>query len=488
MKFSNIKSYFKIFFTKLIKIFTRRLRLQLLLLTICAILISSISFFVLNKFISYRFFERTYLSFNKDEVNHNLNFKNLINSFSSINEKDLENSSKNNIINEIINKYSSDSQIYLTDWDGNILYASKDIYLKKIDINNVINMNYMTNYNNEDYLRVYCIKLKNTNYFLIYEAKLKESIEKSYATGESTTIAILISVFIFITIFLLATKNKIKYIEYISDSLKEISKGNLDYVVEIKGIDELATLSSNINYMEYELKDKIEKERKSEQTKNELITNISHDLRTPLTSILGYISLIIDEEYDNSAEMKNYLNIAYSNIKKLKTLIEDLFTFTMVSNATIELNKSEISLNDIIRQLIFEVSPIYQEKNINIFDIMPKEKLLIKGDGSKLSRVFENLLVNALKYSAPNTNVEISSEENDNYFIIKMSNTCNNLSQDDLDKLYDRFYRSDKSRNAKTGGNGLGLAIAKSIITLHEGEIWAILNNNKVTFNVKIFK
>lgn len=486
MKFFNIGLFFKKYFIKFVRNITKSLRLQLLLLTTFALLISLLNFFVLSKFISHTFFIRSYTI--TDENYHDFNIQELRNELSLLNNKNSNELEQNKTLTNLLTKFSSRSKIYLTGFDGKVVYSSNNTYIKEIDINNIISVISIKNDDSKNYISLYPIKIKSANYFLIYEANLRDTIETHYAVGESYGISAVVSFLIFIAIFLLGTKNKIKYIEYISFSLSKISTGDLNHSIEVKGFDELSSLATNINQMQLELKEKIEKERESEKTKNELISNISHDLRTPLTSVLGYISLILDKGYELPYEVKSYLDIAHGNIKKLKTLIDDLFTFTTVSNPSLVLNEATISLNDIIHQLIFELSPIYEEKTINIVDTMSKEKLLITADGEKLSRVFENLLVNAIKYSPDGETVTICSEINDDCFIIKISNICNTLSQDDLDKLYDRFYRSDQSRNSKTGGSGLGLAIAKSIVSLHNGDIWATLKDNKVTFNVKLFR
>lgn len=278
-------------------------------------------------------------------------------------------------------------------------------------------------------------------------------------------------------------------IEYISSSLREISKGDLEYNVEIKGYDELAILASDINYMEREIKEKIENERLAEKTKSELITNVSHDLRTPLTSVMGYMGLVKDKKYSSEEERDDYLNIAYNKAEKLKILIEDLFQYTKMNNEGLSLEKSEIDINELIRQLIMELSPTAEEKNIEFVDNMGNKRVIMNVDGDKISRVFENILSNAAKYSPSGEKISILCEDTSVSTIITIENLCGNgITKEELDKIFERFYRGDKSRNSDTGGSGLGLAIAKSIVDMHGGDIWANLNGDMVSFNVRLYK
>ncbi|CAM2760081.1 HAMP domain-containing sensor histidine kinase [Hathewaya histolytica] len=400
-----------------------------------------------------------------------------------------------------------DANVFLTDLDGNVKFSSKATYAEKINVYNIIDKMSKSklNYRNEDqvydrggsrssyrgereFYGFYPIKIGSSNYYLVYESML-DGVEMTTYTDASAFLSFILSFITFIVIFLMITKRKISYIEYISSSLREISKGDLNYNVEIKGYDELAVLASDINYMEREIKEKMENERLAEKTKNELITNISHDLRTPLTSVMGYIGLVKDGKYESEKEREDFLNIAYNKADKLKNLIEDLFQFTKMNNEGISLKKNDIDINELIRQLMVELSPSAEKKNIEIVDSMENNKVIMNVDGEKLSRVFENLLSNAIKYSEEEQKIKIFCKDTSINTVITVENTCNNdITREELDKIFERFYRGDKSRNSDTGGSGLGLAIAKSIVELHGGDIWAELNGNIVSFKVRLYK
>lgn len=290
----------------------------------------------------------------------------------------------------------------------------------------------------------------------------------------------------FIITFLLLTRKKMKYIEEISNGLLEISKGNLNYRVAKKGSDELAGLANYINYMASELNKKNEKERKTEKTKNELITNVSHDLRTPLTSIMGYIGLVKDKKYVDDAQMDEYMTIAYNKSEKLKILIDDLFEYTKLTNETITLNKEEVALNELLNQLTEELVPIFEENNLIVEREISKEKLIVNVDINKILRVFENLIMNAIKYSNKPSIVKVRLYKDKSDVIVSIENQGPQIPKEDLEKLFERLYRQDKSRTSSTGGSGLGLAIAKNIVLLHGGKIWAECEDENIRFFVKL--
>ncbi|AWZ49426.1 two-component sensor histidine kinase [Clostridiaceae bacterium 14S0207] len=403
-----------------------------------------------------------------------------------ISSDDFNNIRIKGILNRLLE--SGNSNVFLTDLDGNIKFKVSNAFVDKVNVYGFINKLYTSgNEEQNEYYAFYPVKILNKNYYLMYNNVLHGE-QVVYYTSESKFFASIVAFIVFIIIFLLVTKKKIEYIEYISKSLREISKGNLDYKVDIEGKDELAIVAYDINYMEEQIKDKIEKERRAEKTKNELITNVSHDLRTPLTSVMGYIGLVKEGRYENEKQREEYLNIAYNKAEKLKVLIEDLFAFTKMNNKGAQLNKNRIAINELIRQLIVELEPICEEKNIVIDDKMKKSNIMLEVDGDKISRVFENILSNAIKYSSPKERIEINIEDDEKHCVVSISNKCYDISKDELDKLFDRFYRSDKSRNSSTGGSGLGLAIAKSIVEAHNGNIWASYEKERIFFNVELYK
>ncbi|MBZ9686111.1 HAMP domain-containing histidine kinase [Clostridium estertheticum] len=297
--------------------------------------------------------------------------------------------------------------------------------------------------------------------------------------------SVFISFLSFLIIFYFITNKKMKYIEIVSIGLLEISKGNLDYRIKKHGKDELAILADNINYMAEELKAKIESERKAEKTKNDLITNVSHDLRTPLTSIKGYLELIKNKKYTQENQLDQYANISYNQAERLELLINDLFEYTKLANSAVVFDRQNIALNELLDQLIEELVPIFENTTVTISKEFIKEKVIVNVDPGKVARVFENLLINAIRYSIKPSDIRVILTVDNGFSLVSIKNKCEEISEDNLSKIFDRFYRVEQSRSSDTGGSGLGLAIAKSMVELQQGFIEAKYEDGYISFNVK---
>lgn len=320
---------------------------------------------------------------------------------------------------------------------------------------------------------------KKTNYI---ESKIEYDHDRNM---DGRLLSVGVSFLSFLIIFYLITSKKMKYIEIVSIGLLEISKGNLDYRIKKYGKDELSTLADNINYMAEELKTKIENERKAEKTKNDLITNVSHDLRTPLTSIKGYLELIKNKKYTQENQLDQYANISYNQAEKLEILINDLFEYTKLANNAVKFDKKDIALNDLLDQLIEELVPICENAAVTISKEFIKEKVMVNVDPNKVVRVFENLFINAIRYSTKPSEIKIILTVINGFSLVSIQNKCEKISDDNLSKIFDRFYRVEKSRSSDTGGSGLGLAIAKSMVELQQGFIEAKYKDGYISFNVK---
>ena len=260
----------------------------------------------------------------------------------------------------------------------------------------------------------------------------------------------------------------------------------MDYEIEIVGEDELARVAESITHMEDELKYQIDAKIATEKSKNELVTNVAHDLRTPLTSIIGYIGLVKMNTQADS-ETAKYLEIAYNKAEKLKIIIEDLFELTKLHQGGIIIKKSEVSLCSLLHQLIEELMPLAQEKHIEIESYMEGLNTNINVDIAKITRVFENLIENAIKYSPENETIYIEVKSTGDKIYVAISNPSSEVSQEEINKYFERFYRADQSRTS-TGGSGLGLAIAKNIVELHGGTIEAKLHQDLLSFKVILSK
>lgn len=382
--------------------------------------------------------------------------------------------------------YIADSQTYLVDGAGKLMYDN-DI-VQSLDLIKVIQkVNNNSQYIGEDnkFVAIYPVIINNQVCYLYNESTLQPFYYREF-TDFGNIMAFIAATGMFILIIFRLTRDKIAYIEYLSTCLGEISKGNLDYKIEVVGEDELAQVAKSITHMEQELKYQIESQVKVEKSKNELVTNVAHDLRTPLTSIIGYIGLVKSKGYHSEKEADKYLDIAYNKAEKLKVIIEDLFELTKLHQHGIKLNKSTISLSNLLHQLTEELMPLANDKHIEIETYIDSNHTNVCVDIAKMTRVFENLIENAIKYCPKEETVYVELKSMKNYIYVAVSNPAENISQEEIDKFFERFYRADKSRNSSAGGSGLGLAIAKNIIELHGGTVKAELNQDLICFKVTL--
>ena len=320
--------------------------------------------------------------------------------------------------------------------------------------------------------------------YYLYNETAIEPFSHTVHTDLGNVLGFIAGAGLFILIIFRLTRDKVAYIEYLSECLGEISKGNLNYKIEVIGEDELAEVAQSITHMEKELKYQIEAQMQAEKSKNELVTNVAHDLRTPLTSIIGYIGLVKDGGGHDKEDQVKYLDIAYTKAEKLKVLIEDLFELTKFHQQAIKLKKEKISLSNLMNQLIEELMPLASDKNIEIETYIDSTGTTAEVDIQKMTRVFENLIENAIKYSPQGEAIYVELRAIGDKIYVAVSNAFENISPEEVSLFFERFYRADKSRNSMAGGSGLGLAIAKNIVELHGGEIGATINEDLISFKI----
>ena len=308
-----------------------------------------------------------------------------------------------------------------------------------------------------------------------------------------------ISFIVFVEIFFKLIDFTIEYIRKLRRSIQQVTSGNYGVQCEVEYDDELGSLAANINVLSKtllakekeseKLKEKeraaLDIERNAERQKNELITNVAHDLRTPLTTIVGYLELIKDDSALSKEDVHKYSGIAYEKSIRLQEMMDDLFEFTKLDNADIKLNKSMINLSGLIMQMTDEFYPSFKDCNITPIVDLPEENIYVQGDGQLLARVFDNLISNALKYGYHNTDLKIEVSSDEKYATVKVINHGDTIASEDIPLLFNKFYRTDSSRNSKTGGTGLGLAITKNIVDLHHGDISVTSDDQITTFIVK---
>ncbi|UZP02610.1 HAMP domain-containing histidine kinase [Clostridium botulinum] len=290
---------------------------------------------------------------------------------------------------------------------------------------------------------------------------------------------------IFLITFVSLVNRKVKYIKFLTKEVKVIKDEGFGKTIKVKGKDELSELCQSINDMSLELRKKIDNEKIIEKNKNELITSVSHDLRTPLTSIIGYVDLLKKNEFNDKEKFDNYIEVIDERTKSLNRLINELFEYTKLTSHDIKLNYSRLEIVSLIEQMVGEYTPIFNKENLEVIKDITDKDIFINADIEKIVRVLENLLTNAIKYSVKNSKVLIKLFEENDYVVVSVSNKAKDITENDLKNIFERFYKVDKSRKEQDS-TGLGLSIVKRIVELHNGEIDVNLNEDIIEFKISL--
>ena len=299
-------------------------------------------------------------------------------------------------------------------------------------------------------------------------------------------IYVLTGIAIFAFTFMMLQEKSLKYIAKISSAIQNISEGDLNTSVEVAGDDEFTAMAVNLNKMAGDIRRLMDKEREAEQTKNELITNVAHDLRTPLTSIIGYLELLSGKVELSRDMQKKYIDIAYAKSKRLEKLIEDLFGFTKMNCGRLSMHVAKVDVVKLLSQLLEEFYPSFSDKNLSYELQSNVPAKVIVADGNLLARLFDNLINNAIKYGADGKRVLVKLYAVESTVTISVTNYGYVIPADELPLIFNKFYRVEQSRSTNTGGTGLGLAIAKNIVDMHGGSIQVTSDLNGTVFTVKL--
>lgn len=246
---------------------------------------------------------------------------------------------------------------------------------------------------------------------------------------------------------------------------------------------ELIDVQDKLNMLREKAKNSAAAAKDAEQRKNDLIVYLAHDLKTPLTSIIGYLALMYDEP-DISAESRaKYTGIALEKAQRLEELINEFFDITRFNLTHISLETENINFTRLIEQTAFEFEPILAKKGLS-WELSVAENIQLKCDPDKIERVIDNIIKNAVSYSYPDTTIKLKLIKSEDSVILSVENKGRTISQEKLVRIFEQFFRIDSSRGTKTGGAGLGLAIAKEITELHGGTISAESKDERIRFTV----
>ncbi len=291
------------------------------------------------------------------------------------------------------------------------------------------------------------------------------------------TLTIILFMFL---LFQMLLKSYKRYFDEVVNGIDQL----MEEGAQISLSPELEIIEHKLNHVRQTLKTRAFETQRAEQKKNDLIVYLAHDIKTPLTSVIGYLSLLDENPDMTDVKKLKYIHIAWEKANRLETLIDEFFEIARSNSESIPLKKTSIDLYYMMAQISDELYPHLKSCGKHIANKI-SENMVLYGDSEKLARVFNNILKNAIAYSAGNGVITISAQELSGKTVVKFENK-GDIPEDKLNVIFDKFYRLDSSRSSATGGSGLGLAIAKDIVVKHGGEIKAESSNGTTEFIVEL--
>lgn len=296
-------------------------------------------------------------------------------------------------------------------------------------------------------------------------------------------------IFFAVAVLLIFTVLMVRIFRWVTGCFREVNQGIesllADDEKQIQLSPEMLPFERKLNSVKQTLAERKMETALAEQRKDELVMYLAHDIRTPLTSVIGYLNLLEEDPNMPPEQRAARIHIVLEKAYRLETMVNEFFEITKYKSQKITLSKETIDLYYMLVQLSDELSPVLAPRG-NTVTLHLDENLTIEADPEKLARVFNNILKNAASYSFPHTEIVISAEKLEHEVIIRFQNSGEDIPNEALASLFNKFYRVDQSRSSDTGGTGLGLAIAKEIVTLHGGAISASSKNHVVTFTVSL--
>lgn len=299
-------------------------------------------------------------------------------------------------------------------------------------------------------------------------------------------VTVIATICFFIIYFLLFIKRIVKDMTYISDRIIDIADGKSDEKIIIERQDEIGEIAGRINEMTAQINQLIKSERDALQSNKDLIACVAHDLRTPITSVKGYLDLALDTKHYDLEQRQKYVRIAQTKANRLEYLIHDLFNYTKLTSGEITLHRSKIDLVQLVEQMVEEFYPLFQEEELECTTKYNISYLEMNMDGELIARAVQNLLSNAIKYGKDGKHVYVELECLEQEVQIRVTNYGLVIPEESIKHLFDKFYRVERSRNVKTGGTGLGLNIAQEIVHLHGGRIQVTSGASGTCFTIAL--
>lgn len=299
-------------------------------------------------------------------------------------------------------------------------------------------------------------------------------------------VILIFTVLLLVMYFILISHGFVTYVREMINGVERMKSGDFQEEIPVRGEDEFSEIAYSINEMRKNLSETLEAQKAAEKTKDELITNVAHDLRTPLTSILGYLDLLSQGDFLTEDQKQKYLGIVSSKARQLETLVKDLFDYTRYDRDKVKIKKEILDLNLFMPQIVDEFYPSLKDHQLECRTYYYEGALNIEANGELLARAIGNLMSNAIKYGSEGKVIEIRTGRMDKKVFVAVINYGRIIPPEKLHKIFDKFYRVESSRSLKTGGTGLGLAIAKNIVSLHDGNIWASSDESGTRFQIEL--
>lgn len=274
----------------------------------------------------------------------------------------------------------------------------------------------------------------------------------------------------------------LKYLDEVAEAAQKLAQPS---EAPIMLSADLQNIEDDLNCVRKQTLQSIKDAQEADRRKEDLLVYLAHDLKTPLTSVLGYLKLIEDEPQISPELICKYTGIAYRKAQRLEELINEFFEITRFSTQKLSLEPAKTHLSRMLSQITYEFNPILAEKGLE-WDLQIAENIEIMCDANKLERVIDNLIRNAVNYSYPNTKIFFSLTQINDSVQICVQNKGATIPPEKLERIFEQFYRLDTSRSSETGGAGLGLAIAKEIIELHHGTIEAYSEDENIRFIIHL--
>ncbi|MEC0239026.1 HAMP domain-containing sensor histidine kinase [Paenibacillus dokdonensis] len=288
-----------------------------------------------------------------------------------------------------------------------------------------------------------------------------------------------------ILFFFLFTKSYASYFKKISKGIHQLAAGEFTHEVRISSKDEFGAIGADINLAMKKLQEAVERGDYAESSKDQLVLNLAHDLRTPLTSVIGYLDFILKDNEMSAEQARHYTTIAYTKSQRLQKLIDELFEITRMNYGRLNLDKKPFDLSELLMQLNEEFYPVF-EKNDVTAKLSVDRELNICGNGELLARVFENLLTNAIRYGSEGGFIDIHGFVDMKDVVVQVINYGDCIDPKDLPHIFDMLYTGDQARTHPSGSTGIGLFITKNIVEQHEGTVTVQSSPIRTLFEVRL--